>query len=593
MRTAIYTRVSTMLQKHNTSLPEQERACREKAASLGWPVSEPHVYHEAESGEDLYRPCMDRLWDAIQAHEIDAVLVDVLDRLSRDEGDVGAFYHHCDRYGVQIELASEDLDETEHGRTLRTLSGMLARMERNDIKRRTMRGRRARAARGHLHPVSVPLYGYMWGDPEKGQRTYYVVDPETEWVVASIFTEVARGVPIRRLCKELEARGAPTPAEVCAARGLWVRKVTDPKTGAVTVEPRPYSHIWRPGLVLRILHTPSYWGAHRLNRWTSVAEKVRPAGGVTHKVRVIHERAEDDPACLVVGQRACPALVSAELAAQAHARLAVTKAESAGHNPDPLATLWRGLSYCGYCGGRLRTAQAKAGQRRYTCGCRDRVDPQTGGRARCPGGGFTMDAPISDPAGWRDVVVWQSEPENVARLFALWEEQQTQAERSLSSRLAAADATITELRARMGRIVDTISETADRESRHVLQEKLDAYAAQVHREEGKRAQLVQEGEEAAQRAQAQADMAALVAVVAEQAPTFGRAEQRATLRALGAELTLWREDYIHPDGWPKRYKVKLTFTGLTGEPVTLPANTASLLLASQTSNISLPVAGCG
>src|SRR5690242_20673861 len=107
MRTGIYCRVSTPGQRNTTSLPEQERLCREHAAELGWEVSEPHVCREVEGGQDLYRPQMDRLWDAIIRHEIDAVVIDVLDRLSRDEGDQGAFYHHCDRYGVRVELASQ------------------------------------------------------------------------------------------------------------------------------------------------------------------------------------------------------------------------------------------------------------------------------------------------------------------------------------------------------------------------------------------------------------------------------------------------------------------------------------------------------
>ena len=60
-RTAIYCRVSTPGQKNTTSLPEQERLCREKAARLGYEVSEAHVYHDIESGSDLYRPEMERL----------------------------------------------------------------------------------------------------------------------------------------------------------------------------------------------------------------------------------------------------------------------------------------------------------------------------------------------------------------------------------------------------------------------------------------------------------------------------------------------------------------------------------------------------
>jgi site-specific DNA recombinase len=93
--TAIYCRVSGPGQKNTTSLPEQERLCREHAAVLGWDVSEAHVYREVMGGEDLYRPAMDRLWEAIIRHEVDGVVIDVLDRLSRDEGDVGAFFHHA------------------------------------------------------------------------------------------------------------------------------------------------------------------------------------------------------------------------------------------------------------------------------------------------------------------------------------------------------------------------------------------------------------------------------------------------------------------------------------------------------------------
>ena len=82
MRTAIYCRVSSPGQKNTTSLPEQERINREHAAQLGWEVSEAHVYHEVEGAEDLYRPQMDRLWEAITAREIDAVVIDVTDRLA-------------------------------------------------------------------------------------------------------------------------------------------------------------------------------------------------------------------------------------------------------------------------------------------------------------------------------------------------------------------------------------------------------------------------------------------------------------------------------------------------------------------------------
>ena len=187
-RTAIYCRVSSPGQKDTTSLPEQERLDREKAAQLGWEVSEAHVYHEVEGGEDLYRPKMDKLWEAIERHEVDGLIFDVLDRLSRDGGDQGAVYHHCDRYGVEIEIASEERDESEKGHAMRELTGIMSRMERVEIRRRTQRGRHARVNGSKTKPPAIltgawPLYGYLWGDPAKGARTYYIIDPETAPIV--------------------------------------------------------------------------------------------------------------------------------------------------------------------------------------------------------------------------------------------------------------------------------------------------------------------------------------------------------------------------------------------------------------------------
>ncbi len=557
MRTAIYCRVSTPGQKNTTSLPEQERLNREHAAGLGWQVSEPHVYHDVQGGEDLYRPAMDRLWAAIEAHEVDAVVIDVLDRLSRDEGDQGAFYHHCDRYGVRIALASEDIDESEHGQTLRSISGIVSRIERAEIRRRTQRGRRARVAAGKMFAGAVPLYGYVWKDPTPGQRTAYVVDPETTPVVVRIYEAVAAGVPIKRLALQLEAEGVPTPGQILAEHGQLP-------------EGRTAHSVWSRSTLHRILDHPAYWGEHCAYRLASTTEKVRPPEtGVTVKVRRQHERDEDDPARITL-PLVSPALVSRELAERVHARLAENKAESAGRNPDPLATLWRGLVVCGHCGVRMQTWVAKAGGRCYRCRS-ERIGPD-GHLLHCPGGEVSMAASVLDPCGWADVRAWLSKEENVSRLLAEWEQEDQSAEHRLSSRLNAADAQIALVGDKMSRLADTIAETADRESRHVLQVKLDDYSAQVRAQEAKKARLVQEASEAASYAEQARTVREWVARVDADADTFTPVERRTTLKALAAQVTIWRDDHVHADDWPQRYRIILHFTGFTGQPVTLPAH---------------------
>jgi hypothetical protein len=169
------------------------------------------------------------------------------------------------------------------------------------------------------------------------------------------------------------------------------------------------------------------------------------------------------------------------------------------------------------------------------------------------------------------VRAWLSDPKNVARLLAEWEQDERSTEQSMASRLEASAATIATLRDKMGRLAETIAETSERESRRTLQDKLDAYAAQVRSEEGKRERLLHEASEAIDHARTARDIREWVRVVAEQAATFTREEQRITLKALGARVTVWRADYVHPDGWPQRYKIRLHFTSFTGQPETLPS----------------------
>jgi hypothetical protein len=331
-----------------------------------------------------------------------------------------------------------------------------------------------------------------------------------------------------------------------------------------------------------MVSNPAYAGQRVAYRWQTKAVKERPIEtGVTRKRRVMSLRAEDDPTCVVLPETTCPALVSPELAAKVRARLQENKTEWAGRPvADPLATLWRGMTVCGHCGGRLHTAQMHGSiNRKYTC-LGVRADKATGTRTPCPGGAFSMSAAQLDPIGWRDVLAWLSEEENVERFLTEWQDDSACTEQSASSRLAAVDATIADLRGKMKDLGRDIAETTRGESRRVLQQTLDEYADMVEKEEGKRANLLRESANAGAQAAFAREMREVVRVVAREAPTFDCAEQRATLKAFGAELTLWREGG-QPEGWPQRYKITLHFTGWTGHaPITLPPALSKLSLTS-------------
>ena len=220
-RTAIYCRVSTPGQKNTTSLPEQERISREHAATLGWDVSRRMSTMKLKAAKTCIAPAWIACGTPSRRHEIDGVVIDVLDRSHATRATVARSTIIADRFGVSVELASEDIDETEQGRNLRTLTGIMARMERVEIRRRTQRGRKARVAAGQdvrwARSRSMAICGPTL--TRASARATLKTRRRGPLSCASS-TAVADGVSIRQIARELEAEGVPTPFQILAARGM-------------------------------------------------------------------------------------------------------------------------------------------------------------------------------------------------------------------------------------------------------------------------------------------------------------------------------------------------------------------------------------
>src|SRR5688572_30251472 len=83
---AIYPRVSTDEQVNNTSLKTQIENCMNMAQRYGIIVPENRILSEDESGMTLNRPQLNILRELVRNHQINALIINSSDRLSRKPG---------------------------------------------------------------------------------------------------------------------------------------------------------------------------------------------------------------------------------------------------------------------------------------------------------------------------------------------------------------------------------------------------------------------------------------------------------------------------------------------------------------------------
>src|SRR5215213_9715457 len=332
-RAAIYCRVSTSKQEDGTSLDTQEQRCRAHAAELGYAVVETLVVREVYSGAELFdRAGLNRIREAIRRREVDVVIAYAIDRLSRDQNHRAVVFAEAEYHDVHMEFVTEKLDDTPEGRLLASVSSYVAAIEREKIRERTIRRKRAKAESGRVPSSGLDLYGYV-KDRERGIRT--VRDDEAA-VVRRIFREAADGRAIRDIARRLNADGIPAPgARVAGCTGRW----------------------WTSSLH-RILRDPTYKGDAAAFRSKTVYQRGK------RWRRVERTRRED---WIVLPNGVTPALVDEATWDTVQQRLTTNSGAAARNEARP--RLLRGVVRCERCGSAMMVENCK-GYIYYRCGSR-------------------------------------------------------------------------------------------------------------------------------------------------------------------------------------------------------------------------------
>jgi len=338
----IYCRVSTKHQEDDgTSLDSQVEACVKHATFLGYTVG--RITREVYSGAELHdRPLLARDRADVKAGKFQALVAYTTDRLARDPIHVFIVAEECDRAGAELIFVTEPLDRSDEGQLLQYVRGYTAKIEREKIKERSLRGKRTRVENGKLLNAGTELYGYR-RDKVRGVRE--VIEPEAA-IVRQIFDwYTSERVSLREIARRLEARGVPS-----AGRGKYTFR--DGREAR-----------WTPSQLVYMMRNPAYKG-----------ETVAWCTAYNFRQKRHTRRPQDEWVMLPEGTT--PALVSPEVWDAAQARREPNRA-AAARNKHRFYLL-RGLITCAECG-RPRSPVASHEHRRYRCRSLETLGGSCGG----------------------------------------------------------------------------------------------------------------------------------------------------------------------------------------------------------------------
>ena len=209
MRIAIYARYSDELQSA-LSIDDQLRLCREFAERTGLgEIVQTYADPKVSGASLITRPAAQRLLADCKARDFDVVLIESLDRLSRDQEDIASIYKRVVFAGAKlVSVAEGEIGELQIG-----FKGTMNAVFLRDLALKVRRGQTGRALAG-ASPGGVS-YGYRVvrefdpkGEPVHGKRE---IDPNQAVVIRRIAAEYISGKSPRAIAVGLNRDGIPAP----------------------------------------------------------------------------------------------------------------------------------------------------------------------------------------------------------------------------------------------------------------------------------------------------------------------------------------------------------------------------------------------
>lgn len=325
-RAAIYARFSSEDLQKVSSIDDQLVLCRTKAAREGWQVVAEFTDHGKSAASMIGRNGVIDLMVQAKARAFDVVLVESLDRISRDQEDTAHIFKRLTFAGIDLVAVHEGrTDAIQVG-----LRGIVSALFLTDLAHKVRRGAAGNIRAGR-HAGGM-AYGYR---PTPGRPGEWTVEPAEAAIIRRIFAAFTAGELTMAIAQRLNAEGIIPP------RG----------------------RTWRSNALIGsrernngILRNPVYAGELVWNRVRMI--KHPDTGKRLSRVNPASEWLRAEAPQL--------SIVSKELFAQAQAKLEARSFQPAARQRAPKSLL-SGLLRCEACGGGMSIKGRDRGGCRIQC----------------------------------------------------------------------------------------------------------------------------------------------------------------------------------------------------------------------------------
>ena len=261
MRVWLYARLSNDDDPAQNSLQNQQEICRAFAEKQGWAI----VGSSADdniSGMNFSRRGLDMLTAAVQAKQVEAVLVKDLSRLGRHRTQTALFIDYLREHQVRVISVTEGVDTfCEEDDLMIGVRGLMNDYYAKDIGKKIRAGYRQKQKDGL---VITPPFGY-WKDRNTNQ---VLVQQEAAETVQLIYALYLQGCGQKEIARRLNAVGRKTPAQIMTERlGYDSQKPHKTRDG---------QFLWTYASVKNVLAEEAYTGVLVNHRREYLGGKVRP-----------------------------------------------------------------------------------------------------------------------------------------------------------------------------------------------------------------------------------------------------------------------------------------------------------------------------